>query len=229
MEKLLPGGCKVTIFGKEYYFSTPLSEGDVRRVKAGDILYISGKIWSGRSTVLKKFIEEHEPLPIDTHRLNVFFTGGEGMIPAAEKPGFWEPSPLAATLGLRFEKWIPDLIKKAGLRAVITKGNMREGTREACVRFGCVQLTPFGWTVTPHFTDVLKEKVRDEEVYWREAGLSEALIVYHVGSTGPWLVNMDTMGHVFYDHIYAGLTERVKEIYRRINLPQDFSYTSLEQ
>ena len=211
----------MTTFGNEYTFTTPLSGEDVRRVKAGDILYINGKIWSGRSTVLKKFIEKHEPFPIDTNKLNVFFTGGEGMIPAGDKPGFWDPSPLAATLGLRFEKWIPDLIKNAGLRAVITKGNMREGTREACVKFGCLQLTPFGWTVTPRFTDVLKEKVRDEELYWREAGLTEALIVYHVGNTGPWLVNMDTMGDVLYDHIYSGINERVKEIYRRISLPSD--------
>ena len=63
--------------------------------------------------------------------------------------------------------------------------------------------------------------MRDGKGYWREAGLSEALIVYHVGSTGPWLVNMDTMGHVFYDHIYVELNERGKKNYSRINLFQD--------
>ena len=77
--------------------------------------------------------------------------------------------------------------------------------------------------------DVLKEKVRDEEVYWREAGLSEALIVYHVGNTGPWLVNMDTKGNVLYDRIYKKVDERVKEIYENLNISADFSFSSLEQ
>jgi len=130
---------------------------------------------------------------------------------------------------LRFEKWIPRLIENAGLRAVITKGNMRQGTRQACVHFGCLQLVPFGWTVTPHFSEVLRKKVKDEEVFWREKGLIEALIVYHVGNTGPWLVNIDTRGNVLYDEIYKGVDSRLQEIYKKINLPQDFEYTSLEQ
>lgn len=216
-------------FGKEYKFTTPLSEQDVRQVKYGDILYISGEIWSGRSIVLKKIVEDHMQLPIDSKKLNVFFTGGEGLIPTDDKHCLWEPQPLAATLGLRFEKWIPSLIRDAGLRAVITKGNMGQGTKEACVKYGCLQLTPFGWTVTPNFTDVLKEKVKDEEIYWRESGFTEALIVYHVGYTGPWLVNMDTKGNVFYDEIYSKLDKNLQDIYKKINLPPNFVYTSIEQ
>ncbi len=97
------------------------------------------------------------------------------------------------------------------------------------MNFGCVQLTPFGWTVTPVFTEALKEKVRDEEVYWREAGLTEALVVYHVGNTGPWLVNMDTKGDILYDKIYSGMNSRLLEIYKKIKLPEDFSYASIER
>ena len=48
----------MSLFGKEYVFSTPLSEQDVRQVRAGDILYINGDIWSARSFVLNRFVEK---------------------------------------------------------------------------------------------------------------------------------------------------------------------------
>ncbi len=50
----------MTLFGKESILTTPLSEEDIRGVNAGDILYIRGEIWSGRSIVLKKIVEEQE-------------------------------------------------------------------------------------------------------------------------------------------------------------------------
>lgn len=59
-----------------------------------------------------------------------------------------------------------------------------------------------------------------------EAGLAEALIVYYVGNTGPWLVNMESKGIVLYDRLYGQVNEKLKEIYKRINLPKDFEYTS---
>ena len=219
----------MTVFGEEYVLTTPLSESDVTQLKSGDIVYINGVIWSGRSTVLRRFVEKHEPLPIDTQKYNVFYTGGEGMIPDDEEHSCWNPLSVGATLGLRFEKWFPGLIKNAGMRAVITKGNMGAGTRKACMEYSCVQLTPFGLTTTPHFMDVLKRKVRDDEVFWREAGLTEAIILYHVGDTGPWLVNMDTKGNVLYDNIYSDTSSKLQDIYKKIGLPKDFKYSSLEQ
>ncbi|MBI2869682.1 MAG: fumarate hydratase C-terminal domain-containing protein [Chloroflexi bacterium] len=219
----------MSIFGKEYEFTTPLSEDDVRKVKAGDLLYISGDIWSARSYVLKKFVVDREPLPVDTKKMNVFLTGGEGLRPVDKEHTCWDPVPIGVTLGLRFERFFPKLIEYAGLRCVITKGNMGPGTRDACVKFGCLQLTAFGWPVLPRFNEVLKAKVKDEEVYWREAGMVEALIVYHVGKTGPWLVNMDTRGSVLFNQIYSPVNDRIAEVYKKIGLPEDFEYSSLEQ
>jgi len=219
----------MTLFGKEHVLTTPLSKSDVTQLKSGDIVCINGEIWSGRSKALRRFVEKREPLPIDTQKYNVFFTGGEGMMPADEDHSYWDPLSVGATLGLRFEKWFPDLIKYAGMRAVITKGNMGAGTQEACMEYGCVQLTPFGLTMNPHFTDVLKRNVRDDEVFWREAGLAEAIIIYHVGNTGPWLVNMDTKGNILYDRIYSGTDSKLRDIYRKIGLPKNFKFSSLEQ
>jgi L(+)-tartrate dehydratase beta subunit len=219
----------VSIFGKEYRFTTPLTEQDVRQLNSGDILYISGEIWAGREVFIKRYVEDNDPLPGDVTNLNVLYTGNEGMRPLDKEHKFWKPQPLGATLGLRFEKWIPELMRKASLRALITKGNMGPGTRHACKELGCVQLTPLGWTVTPHFTDVLERMVKDEEIYWREAGMVEALILYHVKDSGPWIVNMDTQGNVLYENIYSDVDNRIKEIYAEIGIPENFEYTNLEQ
>ena len=178
---------------------------------------------------LKRFVDDHEPLPVDTSKLNVFITGGEGLIPADEKHTAWESLGVGALLGLRFDRWFPGLIKGARLRAIIAKGTTGAETRESCARYGCVQLMPFGLTVTPHFTDVLEGKIKDEEVYWREAGMSEALIVYHVGNTGPWIVNIDTDGNTLYDRIYDNMDGRIRDIYQKIGVAQDFKYSSLEE
>ncbi|MFC1929868.1 fumarate hydratase C-terminal domain-containing protein [Chloroflexota bacterium] len=210
------------IFGQEYRLTTPLSEKDVQGLCAGDIVYISGDIWGGRQAVLKQIVENHERPPINTQEMNVFYTGGEGMVPADKEHSCWEPLPTGILLGRRFEKWYPGLIRETGLRAIIAKGTTGASTRAACMEYGCVQLTSFGWNVTPHFTDVLTEKIKDVEVYWREAGMIESLVVYHVENSGPWLVNIDTMGDDLFDRINSGLDKKLNDIYSRIGISKDF-------
>jgi len=41
----------------EYHLKTPLSESDVRKLKVGDIVYISGRIFTARDSAHKKMLE----------------------------------------------------------------------------------------------------------------------------------------------------------------------------
>ncbi|MBI2868582.1 MAG: fumarate hydratase C-terminal domain-containing protein [Chloroflexi bacterium] len=212
----------MSIFGKEYSLETPLSEQDARGLSAGDIVHISGAIWGGRLAVMKRFVEAHEPLPVDTRKLNVFFTGGEGVVPVPGRPGYWQPLSIGTLLGLRFERWYPGMIRGAGLRAIIAKGTTGADTRQACMECGCVQLTSLGWTVTPRFGDALVDGIKDEDIHWREAGLIESLVVYRLKDSGPWVVNVDTTGNVLFDGLNQKVDNRLEEIYRGWGISRDF-------
>ena len=58
---------------------TPLKEGEVRKLVINDLVYISGLVFTGRSGVHIRLIEENVPLPIDFSKINVMWHLGPVM------------------------------------------------------------------------------------------------------------------------------------------------------
>ncbi|HIP29221.1 MAG TPA: TRZ/ATZ family protein, partial [Sulfurospirillum arcachonense] len=70
---------------KTYNLTTPLSEADVVQLKAGDIVYLSGIIYTARDAAHKKLIDlmdAGEELPFDVEGSVIYFVG-----PTPPKPG----------------------------------------------------------------------------------------------------------------------------------------------
>jgi len=117
-----------------YNLTTPLSEEDVRALKAGDVVYLSGVIYTARDAAHKRLvelIEKGEELPFDLEGSVIYFVG-----PTPPKPG--EPIGSAGpTTSYRMDSYSPTMLKH-GSRGMIGKGKRSQEVKDACVKYGGV-------------------------------------------------------------------------------------------
>ena len=180
---------------KEVKLSTPLKETDILNLRIGDVVYISGSIYTSRDMghlKMQEMVKNGEKLPVD-------FTGGvifhAGPV-VKQKGNGYELSVIGPTTSIRMEPY-SDFIGSLGVRAIIGKGGMEEGTSKALKKYGMVYLqAPPGCAV------ILGEKVkRIKDVFWRELGVPEALWVLEVEDFGPLVVGMDSEDNSIYRNI----------------------------
>ena len=102
----------------EFVVKLPLTEGTVRGLKAGDRVFLSGVLYTGRDDAhmhLVKMIQGGEPLPIDLKDQCIYYVG-----PCPAKPGQAIGSAGPTTSG-RMDSMAP-LLMDHGLRGMIGKG-----------------------------------------------------------------------------------------------------------
>ena len=120
--------------GKTYHFTTPLTKEQTRSLKSGDIVYLSGKIYTARDAAHKKLvdlIEAKKELPFDLKGSVIYFVG-----PTPPKPG--DPIGSAGpTTSYRMDSYSPTLLKHGNL-GMIGKGKRNQAVKDACVQYGGV-------------------------------------------------------------------------------------------
>jgi len=113
---------------KTYNFTTPLSSKDVEQLKAGDIVNLTGILYTARDAAHKKIvdlIEAGKELPFDLKGAVIYFVG-----PTPPKPN--EPIGSAGpTTSYRMDSYSPTLIKH-GLKGMIGKGRRNQEVKDSC-------------------------------------------------------------------------------------------------
>jgi L(+)-tartrate dehydratase beta subunit len=202
---------------REVQLTVPLSESDVRLLRAGDVVYLSGPIITGRDGVLTYMLGEGHAPPVDIRgECNVLTTSSPAGVEV--RPGEFEVASLQATAGFRYARWMEDLCAKYGVRAVISKGGMPEDVYQALGdRFGVVFLSTMGYGLGAIYGRGVK-KVR--AVHWKaELGISEAMWVLECEKLGPFLVEGDTQGRCFFQEHAAEIDEPLMAAYEGLPKP----------
>ncbi len=118
--------------GQTYYLTTPLKEEQTRQLKAGDIVYLSGVIYTARDAAQKRLvdlIDAGEKLPFDLEGSIIYFVG-----PTPPKPG--DPIGSAGpTTSYRMDTYSPTLLKH-GSKGMIGKGKRNQAVLDACKEYG---------------------------------------------------------------------------------------------
>ncbi len=112
----------------------PAISGELERLNAGDIVAISGYIYTGRDAAHKRLvecIERGEPLPVDLEGQFIYHVG-----PAPAKPGHASGS-AGPTTSYRMDPYTPALLEK-GMKAMIGKGLRSAAVVESMKRHGAV-------------------------------------------------------------------------------------------
>jgi fumarate hydratase class I len=176
---------------------TPISEEQIRALKVGDEVVISGKLFTGRDAV-HKYLHEGGKLPS-----GVSFQGGVlyhcGPVIIKDEAGNWKCVAAGPTTSIREEPYQWQVIRDFGLRGVIGKGGMGDKTLQACKEYGCVYLHAIGGAA-----QVLAECVkRVPNVYFMEQfGAPEAIWEFEVVRF-PAVVTMDAQGNSLHKEVFA--------------------------
>lgn len=126
--------------GKEIRLKTPLSEKDVKKLRVGDKVLLSGIIYTGKDTVHKRLFEllkQNKPLPIDLKGVVIYYAA-----PVPAKPGH-PIGPIGPTSSYRMDPYVP-LMLKSGQRGMIGKGNRTREVIEALKKYKAVYLIATG-------------------------------------------------------------------------------------
>lgn len=118
----------------------PLSDEDIRGLRAGDEVLLSGVIYTARDAAHKRMIaalERGEPLPFDIKGQIIYFTG-----PTPARPGKAAGSSGPTTSG-RMDSHSPRLIAE-GLKGMIGKGARSDEVKKAMRRHGAVYFAAIG-------------------------------------------------------------------------------------
>jgi fumarate hydratase class I len=170
----------------------PFTEQKIRALKVGDMVEISGKLFTGRDAV-HKYLHEGGELPISLKDQIIYHCGPV----VIKKGGKWKVTAAGPTTSTREEPYQADIIKKFGIRAVIGKGGMGEKTRKACQEHGCVYLHAVGGAA-----QVLAEAIKNvDDVHMLEKfGSPEAIWELSVENF-PVVVTIDAHGQSLHSQI----------------------------
>jgi len=119
---------------------TPISKEMVTKLKAGDIVEITGTIYTARDAAHKRMLEEYEkgiPLPIDLKNQTIYFAG-----PSPAKPGEIVGS-IGPTTSYRMDLYSPKTIE-LGLTAMIGKGQRNQSVINAMKKYKAVYIGAVG-------------------------------------------------------------------------------------
>jgi fumarate hydratase class I len=124
--------------GRAIPLTTPLTEEQVRSLKVGDVVLVSGRMFTGRDAV-HSHLMKHEP-PVDLRDSVLYHCG-----PVVVKTGdSWQVTAAGPTTSIREEPYQGEIIRRYGVRAVIGKGGMGAKTLAALKGHGAVYLNAIG-------------------------------------------------------------------------------------
>lgn len=203
------------------HLELPLAAADARSLRLGEIVTVSGHLFTGRSRFHIRSIEQNLYPPIDYAAINGFFHVGPVMKPVGNH---WEVVSCEPTSSIRFERYGADVVRKFGLRTLIGKTTMGRRTAEALRDVGGVYLSKIGLS-----GNALRDQVqRVVSVYFLdELGKTEATWIYEVERFGPFFVAIDAAGRSYFEELDADLRARLPAIEAALGIPSGYAFTDV--
>lgn len=124
---------------KPRVLSYPFSAEQVGVLRAGEMVLVSGLVYTGRDR-LHKHLFEGGKCPVDL-RNSAIYHCGPVVIRKDEK---WEVRAAGPTTSAREEPYIPRIIRDHGVRLFIGKGSLGKVAEQACRTGGCAYLHAVG-------------------------------------------------------------------------------------
>ena len=180
---------------------TPLTEAGVRKLKLEDTVSIDGTIFGIRDATQIRIFDEGIAPPAD-------LTGGVCLhtAPGVRKraDGSFEKLSIGTTTSTRMDRFAPGLIETYGVRAIVGKGGLLEGSIESMSRNGAAYLAITGGAAALETMQI--EEI--EQVWWEDL-MPECLWKFRVKDFGPLIVAIDSHGNSLYRNIQERAAARI--------------------
>lgn len=172
--------------------TTPIKDEDLKDIKIGDIIYLTGHLVTCRDVAHRRLIEGKRELPVNLEGGAIFHAG-----PIVRKldNGKYEMVAIGPTTSMRMEKFEKEFVAQTGVKLIVGKGGMGKNTEEACKEHKALHVVfPAGCAVLAA-TQV--EEIEDAQ--WLDLGMPETLWVSRVKEFGPLIVSIDTQGRNLFE------------------------------
>ena len=179
----------------EYHLDLPVSGEQIRKLKIGDVLYVTGKIFTARDEAHHMMLEkDKKTLSFDPGEMALFHCGPL----MKQTKNKWEVVSAGPTTSSRMEIFEDKFIEKFGVNIIIGKGGMGERTQKALQKHGAVYTAYTGGAGA-----LAADRVEQVPgVYWLDKlGMPEAVWIFKVKEFGPLVVAMDSHGESIYQKI----------------------------
>ena len=173
----------------------PADEQQIRHLRVGTNLELSGRMITGRDAAHKWLLEEYRDEVAPYLEGTVIYHCGP--VVREHPEGTWEFVAAGPTTSIREEPYQADVIERYGLRGVIGKGGMGDRTLQGLEKSGALYMHAVGGAA-----QVLAQVVRRvERVFMlEEFGVPEAMWVIQV-ERFPVMVTMDAHGGSLHDDV----------------------------
>jgi L(+)-tartrate dehydratase beta subunit len=181
-----------------YDFNMPIAEAQARKVRVNDTVTLNGTLYGIRDATLIHMFDKGRTTRFDLNGHAVVHTApnvkwvGE----SEAHPSGYAPICIGTTTSARMERFTRPLMEQYGVRIVIGKGGLSQGSLDAFRDAGGVYLAVIGGAAALETTWV--EQI--EEVDLDDLN-PESLWKFRVKGFGPLLVSMDSHGGSLYTQV----------------------------
>lgn len=174
----------------EYHFKLPVNKENIKKLKIGDIVFITGKIFTARDKAHQIMLEKNK-IPFNPSEMALFHCG-----PLMKKfKGKWHVISAGPTTSSRMEIFEDKFIEKFSINIIIGKGGMGEKTVNS-LKKNCAVYTSFTGGAGVLAADKIEDVI---DVFWLENfGMPEAVWIFQVKEFGPLVVALDSHGKSIY-------------------------------
>ncbi|ACA44055.1 hydro-lyase, Fe-S type, tartrate/fumarate subfamily, beta region [Clostridium botulinum B1 str. Okra] len=179
--------------------NTPLTEDKIKSLKAGDMVLITGTIYTARDAAHKRLIDALEKgrnLPFEVKNSIIYYVG-----PTPAKPGM-EIGAAGPTTSYRMDTYTPKLLN-LGLKGMIGKGKRSKEVIESIVKNKAVYFGAIGGAAA-----LISKSIKKSEVIAYEDLDSESIRKLEVEDL-PVTVIIDSKGNNLYED---GLEDYLKSL-----------------
>ena len=173
----------------EKYINTPITEEDIESLKTGDMVYITGTIYTARDAAHKRLyeaIQKNQEIPVDLKDNIIYYLGPS---PAKDGQVIGSAGP---TTSSRMDKYTPLMLEK-GLKGMIGKGKRSEEVINSMVKNKAVYFAAIGGAGA-----LLSQCIKKAEVIAYEDLRTEAIRRLEVEKL-PVIVVIDSKGNNLYE------------------------------
>ena len=197
----------------ERNLTLPIDSVTVRELRVGDILFLTGIIFTARDEAHSLMLEAQKSgkdIPFDPSQMALFHCGPL----VSRQNGGWKVIAAGPTTSIRMELFEDKYLETFRPPIIIGKGGMGDRTQAALESVGAVYT---------HYTGgagaLAAERIESVEgVEWlEELGMPEAAWLFKVKEFGPLLVTMDSAGGNLYKDLEPAIAENVKAVMARID------------
>jgi L(+)-tartrate dehydratase beta subunit len=198
-----------------YYLPTPASESDIRRLKINDTVTLQNTLFGIRDATQIHMFDHGRKTKFDLTGHAVIHTAPNvrKVAISSEFPAGYEPICIGTTTSDRMERFTRPLMTQNGVRMIVGKGGMREGSLEAFAELGGVYLAIIGGTAALETTWI--EQIEDVDM---DDLNPESLWRFKIRDFGPLLVAMDSHGDSIYQEVKSDVARNKVDVLKSLGI-----------